>query len=72
MAFSFDRYDGSVGYDLTIITNVAVDLTDGDIYERSILTLCRNILRRFIFAPNPKRLHSHVHRSATTDRSGTT
>lgn len=33
MAFSFDRYDKSVEYDLTIITNVAVDLTDDDIYD---------------------------------------
>ncbi len=33
MAFSFQRYDAQSGYDLTIVTDVAVDLTDPEVYE---------------------------------------
>lgn len=33
MAFSFERYDAQAGYDLTIVTDVAIDLTDPEVYE---------------------------------------
>ncbi len=52
MAFSFDRYDGSVGYDLTIITNVAVDLTDGDIYESVSTADEAKYIDKLTFAPD--------------------
>ena len=33
MAFSMDSYDRSVGYDMTIITDIAVDITDDAVYD---------------------------------------
>lgn len=33
MAYSFKSYDSSVGYDMTIITDIAVDITDDEIYD---------------------------------------
>ncbi len=33
MQFSFKSYDGSVGYDMTIISDIAVDITDESVYD---------------------------------------
>lgn len=33
MAVSFERFDAQSGYDLTIVTDVAIDLTDPEVYE---------------------------------------
>lgn len=51
MAYSFSAYDASVGYDMTIITDVAVDVTDEGIYDAIAENEGSEYMHTLTFAP---------------------
>ncbi|MCH5160813.1 MAG: ABC transporter permease [Clostridiales bacterium] len=52
MQFSFTRYDAMTGYDMTIVTSVAVDITDRSIYEDIRGAEGAEYMRNLTFVPD--------------------
>ena len=52
MSFSFTRYDATVGYDMTIVTDVAIDLKDERIYGQIAGAEGEEYMHNLTFVPN--------------------
>ncbi len=52
MAFSFDSYEASTGYDMTIVTDVAVDITSEEIYNEIAGASGEEYMHNLTFVPD--------------------
>ncbi|MCH5350614.1 MAG: FtsX-like permease family protein [Clostridiales bacterium] len=52
MSVSFTRFDATVGYDMTIVTDVAVDLMDDAIYDSIAGAEAEEYMHNLTFVPN--------------------